>query len=181
MNTLIISAHPKKDGFVNRIAETYKANKKLNENIFHINLYETEFRQNYLEFEPQNQVGAELIREKIHQKIFWADQIIIAHPVWWIGMPAVLKNFLDQNLTSGFAFKYVNHKPVGLLKNKTAKIFVTADAPWPFYLFEKILLCLTWRFGILGFCGIKIKQFKIFSPMRKLKESKKAKILESLF
>jgi putative NADPH-quinone reductase len=40
------------------------------------------------------------LREHFQQKIAWADRLVFFFPLWWMDAPAILKNFLDMNLTS---------------------------------------------------------------------------------
>jgi len=47
------------------------------------------------------------MRKIIQKKIKNSQEIILIFPIWWGGMPAIMKNFFDTNLTSGFSFKYV--------------------------------------------------------------------------
>ncbi len=39
-----------------------------------------------------------------HEKILQAETIIIQFPLWWYGMPAILKGWFDRLFVSGFAF-----------------------------------------------------------------------------
>lgn len=59
------------------------------------------------------------------------DEYAFFFPVWWGGMPAILKNFFDINFSSGFAFRFVPGKafPDKLLLGKSAKVFYHCDAP----------------------------------------------------
>jgi NAD(P)H dehydrogenase (quinone) len=96
-------------------------------------------------------------------------------------MPAILKNFLDQNLTSGFAFSYKNKKPQGLLKDKTARVFVTADTPPSFIPFLYFFIRNPIDRFSLMFCGIKVLSFNIFSQMNKKKnDADREKILKKV-
>ncbi len=82
-------------------------------------------------------------------------------------MPAILKNFIDNNITSGFAFKYVEGKnmPLKLLKGKSMRIFATADGPWYLYALLKPMQLFIYSKVTFGLCGIKIKSFDIFTRM----------------
>ncbi len=42
----------------------------------------------------------------LQEKITAADRLIFIYPVWWYGMPARLKGFLDRIFTSGFAYRF---------------------------------------------------------------------------
>ena len=37
--------------------------------------------------------------EKYRNLITWADHIIFIYPIWWGGMPAILKGFIDRVFT----------------------------------------------------------------------------------
>jgi NAD(P)H dehydrogenase (quinone) len=77
-------------------------------------------------------------------------------------MPAVLKGFFDRIFTSGFAFKYENGVPKGLLKGKKAAIFITSGAPvfvTEFLQAGRVRKSI--KYDILRFCGIKSRVFQI--------------------
>ena len=38
------------------------------------------------------------------EKLLWADTIVFQFPLWWYGMPAILKGWFDRVFVSGFAF-----------------------------------------------------------------------------
>ncbi len=56
------------------------------------------------------------------EKIKWADHLVWIHPVWWGGLPAITKGFIDRVFLPGFAFKYRENSVWWdrLLKGKTA-------------------------------------------------------------
>ncbi|MBT2212206.1 NAD(P)H-dependent oxidoreductase [Actinomadura sp. NEAU-AAG7] len=39
-----------------------------------------------------------------HDKIAWADALVLQFPLWWYGMPAILKGWFDRVFVQGFAF-----------------------------------------------------------------------------
>jgi NAD(P)H dehydrogenase (quinone) len=84
-----------------------------------------------------------------------------------------MKNFIDSNFHTGFAFRYENGKPIGLLKGKTARIVTTSGGPAFFYkLFLHIQIL--WNLNRIGFCGIKQKSFTVFGKMEDPKTDKEA-------
>ncbi|MBN2816824.1 MAG: NAD(P)H-dependent oxidoreductase [Campylobacterales bacterium] len=99
-----------------------------------------------------------------HEKMNKADEIVIVFPYWWGSMPAILKNFFDWNLSSGFAYTYVNGTTKGLLKGKNVKVFVTTGAPKILYMLTGVNRRLKKMFKeqIIGFCGMNLQQFTIF-------------------
>ena len=106
---------------------------------------------------------------KIQEKITWSDEIILVFPIWWAHIPAIMKNFLDNVLTSGFAFKYGESGLGKLLTGKECRIFATGDGPWYLYKPMDWFYTFMWKFIIFGFCGIKVKSVDIFCSMFKKK------------
>jgi putative NADPH-quinone reductase len=87
-----------------------------------------------------------------------------------------MKNFIDANFTSWFAFQYRSKgKWDKLLTGKKARIFATAAGPgW----FSKILLFLPWAVGIFWYTGMKNNGIKVFWNMQKYTPEQQ-KILEA--
>jgi NAD(P)H dehydrogenase (quinone) len=114
------------------------------------------------------------------KKIDESDVLVFIYPVWWNSMPAILKGWLDKTLSAGYAFKYVNGIPRGLLKGKKAIIFATTGAKkilsfiFQGYRWKKIMARDT-----LGFCGIKTKTYHIGDAYR-LNDSNKEKIKKNV-
>lgn len=170
MRTLIITAHPATWGFTHQIAQTYKTEREAHgDEVFVMDLYNPQFAQPFLVFEDiKKDMRPTDTKNEIQERILWANEIVFVFPIWWFGAPAILKNFLDQNLTAGFAYKY--HKDGvrdELLAGRTARIFATADGPTFLYWVAKWVLYIQWRAGILGFCGITLKSFDLFAQMIK--------------
>ncbi len=66
--------------------------------------------------------------------IKWADHIVLVHPLWLGGPPALLKGFLEQVFRYGFALgKPGSDQGMGLLKGRTARVIVTMGMPSPVY------------------------------------------------
>jgi NAD(P)H dehydrogenase (quinone) len=103
--------------------------------------------------------------EYFREFLSWADEYVFFFPVWWFDSPAILKNFFDVSFISGFGFKYVGHKGIGLLTNKVAKVYTTADGPsWAYY-FGIVPLISSWKWR-LTYCGIKVKKTFVLGEKR---------------
>ncbi|MDD3668885.1 MAG: NAD(P)H-dependent oxidoreductase [Alphaproteobacteria bacterium] len=63
------------------------------------------------------------------------DKYIIASPMWNLGIPAVLKAYIDHIMVAGVLFKYgVGGVPRGLLQGKKACVILSRGGvyrPWP--------------------------------------------------
>lgn len=181
MKTLIITAQPSSKGFVHQIAKQYEGSKKsMGEKVELINLYDKENELPFLQFEDANNIDKNLVREKLQEKIKESDELVFIFPLWWGDMPAILKNFIDQTFTSGFAFQFKNKRPIGLLTKKTAKVIVTFDAPKFLYFFTGFPLKNIFTKKILAFCGIKTSRFKTYGSISSLSSDKKKKILKEI-
>jgi len=165
MNVLIIAAHPRKDSFSFAMAEKYQSvAESRGDSVELLDLYRDAHQQPFFIFEDANHLP--LTKEKTYyqEKISWADELVFVFPYWWGAYPAILKNFLDWNLSRGFAFEYVNSRPKGLLMGKTVKIFSSSGAPSFYYRFTGANSRLKKMFQkqIIEFCGMKMTSFNLF-------------------
>jgi NAD(P)H dehydrogenase (quinone) len=72
--------------------------------------------------------------EAEQQKLLAADAVILQFPLWWFGMPAILKGWVDRVFAYGFAYGYKGagnryRYGDGMLKGKRALIQVTVGGP----------------------------------------------------
>lgn len=117
---------------------------------------------------------------EVQQAISWAEHIVFVFPMWWGGLPALLKGFFDRAFLPGYAFKYRPNSQLWdkLLAGRSARAFVTADTPnWFYALAYWRPLHLQLRRTILGFCGIQPVGIKLFAPVRFASEPQRAKWL----
>jgi FMN-dependent NADH-azoreductase len=49
-----------------------------------------------------------------------ADKYVLAEPMWNLGVPAIVKEYIDYICVTGITFKYTENGPVGLCSNKKA-------------------------------------------------------------
>lgn len=54
-----------------------------------------------------------------------ADKIIVAAPMWNLGLPAILKAYIDYISVTGISFKYTEQGPTGMLTDGKKVVFVT--------------------------------------------------------
>src|SRR5690606_1489299 len=91
------------------------------------------------------------------ETIMWAQHLVWVHPVWWGGLPAVTKGFIDRVFLPGMAFKYRENSVWWdkLLTGKTAHIITTLDQPgWYYRLMYGQPSINALRKSTLQFCGI---------------------------
>ena len=71
------------------------------------------------------------------EKLRWADAVVLQFPLWWYGMPAILKGWFDRVFVKGFAYGVTDpDRPgrtlrygEGNLAGKRALTVVTAGSP----------------------------------------------------
>ena len=93
--------------------------------------------------------------KKYQEMISWADHLTFVYPLWWGQMPAMLKGFIDRVFANGYAFQYTEKGPEGLLKGKTAQLYINTGSPDDYY--EQSGMYNAQRRindqGVFGFCG----------------------------
>ncbi|GGF18369.1 NAD(P)H dehydrogenase [Aliidongia dinghuensis] len=76
-----------------------------------------------------------------HEKLLWADALILQFPLWWFTMPAILKGWVDRVFAYGFAYGVGEHSDrrwgdrygEGTFAGKRAMLIVTAGGWQPHY------------------------------------------------
>jgi NAD(P)H dehydrogenase (quinone) len=167
-NVLIITAHPSSKGFTHYIARSYQEScLKNNHQVEILDLYKAP-RQDFLVFEDHHETRADQIelREAMQAKVSKADHLVFVHPMWWGNTPAILKNWLDVNLSSGFSHKVEGGKVVKLLTGKTASVYVTSDAPAFIYKLVLSPYKTIWNLITFRFVGIKAIKTRLLGNMR---------------
>lgn len=60
--------------------------------------------------------------------LLWADHVVFIFPIWFFGMPAVLKGWVERVLARGFAYGGAMEYGTGGMAGKTAHALMTAAA-----------------------------------------------------
>ena len=177
---LVIQGHPRSESLCGSIAREYAAGAQQGgSQVDMLDLPQLQFDPILREgYKADQQLEPDLV--KAQQLIRDADHLVFVFPSWWASMPALLKGFLDRVFLPGFAFKYQKKSPLPekLLKGKTARIFITMDAPgWYYRWFNRAPGLRLLKFGTLEFCGVKPVKYNIFGPVRGAPEKRLLKFL----
>jgi len=83
---------------------------------------------------PLSEVGttfmADRLVERYAAEVLAADALVIVHPVWFFGVPAILKGWVDRVLREGVVYELApGGESGGLLRARRALIINTANAP----------------------------------------------------
>jgi putative NADPH-quinone reductase len=169
---LILNGHPHAQSFNFALAEAYqKGALQAGAEVKTIIIRELQFNPN-LQFGYEQRMELEPDLLEAWEKVQWADHLVWVHPVWWGGMPAITKGFIDRLFLPGLAFKY---RPDSvwwdkLLTGKTAHILTTLDQPgWYYWLVYGRPSVNQLRRSTLGFCGVKPVKVTYFGIIRNSK------------
>jgi NAD(P)H dehydrogenase (quinone) len=166
---LIINGHPNLDSFNFALTEAYRDGaKSAGAEVKEIVIAQLQFNPNLqMGYQKRTELEPDLV--DAIEKIKWADHLVWVHPVWWGGLPAITKGFIDRCFLPGITFQYRENSPWWdkLLTGKTARIITTLDSPAWFYKFlfnqpsvNQLKKCT------LEFCGIKPVKVTFVGPIK---------------
>lgn len=118
------------------------------------------------------------------RKLLWADAVVLQFPLWWYGMPAILKGWVERVYAKGFAYgrghlgngKYGERYGEGILQGKRAMVCVTVGGRAAHYGPRGIggqIDDLLWpiQHGILFYPGMTVVPPTVFYEARKANEA----------
>jgi putative NADPH-quinone reductase len=165
---LVILGHPDSGSFNAALAQSYgKAASGKGSEVRYLFLGDLSFdpvmRKRFNGEEP---LEADLAEAQA--QLTWAEHLVFVFPVWWGGLPALLKGFLDRTFLPGFAFQYHEHGTGWdkLMTGRSAEILYTMDTPrWVDRWYFGSPTLKQMKKGILGFCGIGPVRSTYFGPI----------------
>lgn len=180
---LIINGHPNKNSFNFGIAEAYKQGTlSTGAQVQEIVIAELDFNPNLQQgYQQRTEWEPDLVTA--WEKIQWADHLVWIHPVWWGGMPAIAKGFIDRVFLPGFTFKYRENSVWWdkLLKGKTGHIITTLDQPgWIYRLMFGRPSVNQLRKSTLEFCGVKPVRVSYIGIVRNSTSEQREKWLKTV-
>ena len=177
----IINGHPNKDSFNFGIVDAYKAGaRESGAEIKEIAIANLRFDPN-LRFGYQKRMELEPDLVRAWEIIQWADHLVWVHPVWWGGLPALTKGFIDRLFLPGFAYQYRKNSVWWdrLLKGKTAHIMTTLDQPgWYYRLMYGRPSVNQLKKSTLEFCGVTPVKVTYIGIIRNSEDEQRSKWLE---
>jgi NAD(P)H dehydrogenase (quinone) len=120
-----------------------------------------------------------------HDKLVWCDALIFQFPLWWFGLPAILKGWVDRVFASGGrTYGGGRWYDRGVFAGKRAMCSVTIGGPAPIYSehglnghIDRILFPI--NHGMLYFTGFSvIEPFLVHAPARMTDDERAAAIAQ---
>jgi NAD(P)H dehydrogenase (quinone) len=118
------------------------------------------------------------------EKLFWCDVLIFQFPLWWFGLPGILKGWVDRVFASGKIYGGGKWYDNGIFKGKKAMLSLTTGGKLPMYTeigihgdIHSILYPI--NHGILHYVGFDVlPQFIVFGTTHINDERRKAYLEE---
>ncbi len=183
---LVLLGHPDKTGLCGDIVDAYcAAARAAGHTVDRMNIGEMQFDPTLWKGYRVRQV-CEPDLCKFQELLTAADHFVIVYPVWWVGMPALLKGLFDRAWLPGSAFRYIKTKTGEktifwhrLFRGKTARTILTSGtAPWLVrFLPGNVNAQLRW--GILWFAGFSVRS-TWFGPSENIPEARRARWLREV-
>lgn len=184
MNTLILYANYKYPSFNSAIRDTLgeTLNSKGHQVVVR-DLYNIHFNP-VLSKEDLISIDEEIYPNEITEEqkfIERADVIALVYPIWWSGMPAILKGYIERVFLEGFAFKRDGDKVIPLLTDKKVVIFNTLGNKGFFNTQEKLTtLSEITEECIFSYCGMKVLHHQYFESVKQVSEDVRLNYLEKV-
>ena len=74
---------------------------------------------------------ADVVAEQ--EKLLWCDLLILQFPLWWFGMPGIMKGWIDRVMTNGLAYENPGAYEKGGFRGRRATIATTTATEPEYY------------------------------------------------
>ncbi|HET7627784.1 MAG TPA: NAD(P)H-dependent oxidoreductase [Bacillales bacterium] len=132
MRHLVLYAHPTRESFNGAILQTYiNALKERGHEIDIRDVYRLDFDPKLTWEAYRGQLAGNYDRFVKEEWRFWAraDAVTLIFPLWWGGLPALAKGYLDRVLAYGLAYQLDGEEPIPLLGGKQSALIYTSGTP----------------------------------------------------
>ena len=172
MRVLVLFAHPLADSFAAALHQTVvSALERAGHEVDDCDLYREGFDpvMKAAERRAHNTPNPELSLVESHvERLRAADAIVLCFPVWWYGMPAILKGYFDRVWINGVAFHLGTGGKIRAALHNIKKLGVVCTYGAPWWLIKLVLrdpVRGVIHTGIRGLCTrhVKSKFFALYS------------------
>ena len=185
MNHLIVYAHPNTKSLCHTLAQRIAASYRVQGGCIDVSdLYAISFNPILSDvdmamtgWEP---FGSDIRTEQ--NKIDRADTVTFIAPIWWGGLPAILKGYFDRVFRNGFAYDNTNGKTQGLLTNKKFLFILTTQEKESYLRTNGSLEAITRliKNGISEACGVTQSEIYFLCGTSELSDSQRRNILKEV-
>ncbi|XP_016524051.1 ribosyldihydronicotinamide dehydrogenase [quinone]-like [Poecilia formosa] len=110
----------------------------------------------------QGNLSDEITKEQ--SKLAEADLVIFQFPMYWFGVPGILKGWFDRVLTNGFDFSQDEPYCLETLKDKKAMLSLTTGCRTAMFCIDGDMTVTLWPLqnGVLHYCGFQVLAPQVF-------------------
>ncbi|TAI52161.1 NAD(P)H-dependent oxidoreductase [Bacillus paralicheniformis] len=178
MQTAVLYAHPNPNSFngaiLNQVIKALEDIDLYKDRFDPVLLFDEKKRRSDMKRDPET--------AEYRRSVKNADHLIFIYPLWWGGMPAMMKGFIDRVFAAGEAYTYQGKLPKGLLKARTATVYYTADAPsWYLRFWRRDADWVTVKDVMLKFCGVRRVKRLLFAGVKDSSEEKRTQWLDRVY
>ncbi|CAM3087719.1 NAD(P)H-dependent oxidoreductase [Vibrio rarus] len=139
------------------------------------------FKQQLEELHASENQGFAADIELEIQKLEWSDLVIFQFPLWWFGMPAALKGWVDRVFAMGRVYGSGRFYDKGVFKGKKAMLSITMGGPeelyekngWNGWNGDLDAILRPIHRGVFEFTGFSVlAPQKVFGPARKTEQER---------
>jgi NAD(P)H dehydrogenase (quinone) len=147
MNVFIVTAHPDRESFNARLSQIAGNHfTAVGAQVIHSHLYPMSFDpredaskfrrrlnpsrffvQEEQRFSYQNRALSSEVSQEI-DKLLWSDLVMVQFPLWWFGVPAILKGWIDRVFVYGGLYSSKRRFETGVCRDKRVLICVTTGS-----------------------------------------------------
>lgn len=185
MKHLLILAHPNPDSYSANVTLYIKEllEKRGNRCIVR-NLYEINFNpvlsKSDLDMARKDTLSEDILNEQ--NFVSDADYISVIYPLWWGGMPAILKGYIDRVFSYDFAYHYTDFGSEGLLKGKKVILITPMGSPEEIYKETGMIDAMKKNVDdtIFNFCGMEVVEHKFLGAVTNADHETRISYLEEI-
>ncbi len=185
MNHLLIFSHPNPKSFNHAILETLsEALRKNGHEVRVRDLYALKFdsvlKGSDLEMAGKQPPAEDVQEEQKH--VAWADVLTFIYPLWWAGMPAIAKGYMDRVFSEGFAYRFDEKGHHRLLAAKKILTITTLGDTEENYRTKGFFTAMDKLMdGIaFDFAGLQVIGHKYFCSVPLVSDAERKKMLEEV-
>ncbi|KAM9302349.1 NAD(P)H dehydrogenase [quinone] 1-like [Gastrophryne carolinensis] len=135
-----------------------------------------------LEAWKEGRLSKDIVKEQ--KKIEKADLVIFQFPLYWFGMPAIMKGWIERVLSLGFAYSFQTMYSDGPFKKKKALLSFTTGGPESMTTSRGLngdINVILWPLqnGILNFCGFQVLEPQISYSVAHITQEARVEILKN--
>lgn len=193
MKILTVFAHPVPGTYPFAVLDTLTSSfKKAGGEVEILDLHEDGFDPRFTKEDHEHFWGAPVTKEiaRYHQLVEDSDQLAFVYPVYWWGMPAIMKGWIERVFTGNWAYVYgegVEDRGQaglrGLLQNRPTMLLGiggSTERTYSRYGYDAAMKTNI-DVGVFSYCGIKdVESHLLFNVEGETNTSRRAQYLEQV-